>query len=49
MAYTRPPPSPAVALARRLYQDATRATQLVALNDATHPLFMPASGKALAS
>jgi prophage DNA circulation protein len=37
-----------LALAYRLYQDATRASELVALNDAPHPLFMPTSGKALA-
>jgi len=36
-------------MAYRLYQDATRATQLVQFNDAPHPLFMPASGKALAA
>lgn len=46
--YTLPSPPPAVALAYRLYQDATRATQLVQLNDAPHPLFMPLSGQALA-
>ena len=47
--YTRPRPPAALALAYRLYQDATRATDLIALNDAPHPLFMPASGKALAA
>jgi prophage DNA circulation protein len=46
--YARPSPPPALALAYRLYQDATRATQIVALNDAPHPLFMPTSGTALA-
>jgi hypothetical protein len=47
--YARPRPPVALALAYRLYQDATRASELVALNDAPHPLFMPTSGKALAS
>ena len=46
--YARPRPPAALALAYRLYQDATRASELVALNDAPHPLFMPTSGKALA-
>jgi len=46
--YARPSPPAALALAYRLYQDATRAMQLVALNDAPHPLFMPLSGQALA-
>jgi prophage DNA circulation protein len=36
-------------LAYRLYQDATRASRLVALDDAPHPLFMPLSGCALAA
>jgi prophage DNA circulation protein len=47
--YTRPSPPAALALAYRLYQDSTRATQLVALNDAPHPLFMQLSGQALAA
>jgi prophage DNA circulation protein len=47
--YARPRPPAALALAYRLYQDATRASELVALNDARHPLFMPISGKALAA
>ncbi|HUB49344.1 MAG TPA: DNA circularization N-terminal domain-containing protein [Acetobacteraceae bacterium] len=47
--YTRAAPPPALALAYRLYQDATRATQLVQLNDAPHPLFMPTAGRALAA
>jgi hypothetical protein len=46
--YTRQSPPPTLSLAYRLYQDAGRATQLVALNDAPHPLFMPLAGKALA-
>jgi prophage DNA circulation protein len=45
--YARPMPPAALSLAYRLYQDATRASELVALNDAPHPLFMPTSGKAL--
>jgi prophage DNA circulation protein len=51
--YTRPSPPAALALAYRLYQelyqDATRSTQLVQLNDAPHALFMPLSGQALAA
>ena len=47
--YAHPRPPAALALAYRLYQDATRATELVALNNAPHPLFMPTSGKALAA
>jgi hypothetical protein len=47
--YARPRPPVALALAYRLYQDATRASELVALNDAPHPLFMPMQGKALAA
>jgi prophage DNA circulation protein len=39
--YTRPRPPAALTLAYRLYQDATRASELAALNDAPHPLFMP--------
>jgi prophage DNA circulation protein len=47
--YARPSPPVALALVYRLYEDATRATQLLALNDAPHPRFMPTSGKALAA
>jgi prophage DNA circulation protein len=47
--YTRPRPPAALSLAYRLYQDAARAPELVALNDAAHPLFMPMRGKALAA
>jgi hypothetical protein len=47
--YTRPSPPVALSLAYRLYQDATRASRLVALDDAPHPLFMPLSGCALAA
>ena len=39
--YTRPRPPAALTLDYRLYQDATRASELAALNDAPHPLFMP--------
>ena len=39
----------ALVLAYRLYQDAVRASELVALNDTPHPLFMPTCGKALAA
>jgi prophage DNA circulation protein len=35
-------------LAYRQYLDTTRASKVVALNDAPHPLFMPTSGKVLA-
>ena len=47
--YARPRPPVALALAHRLYQDATRASELVALNDAPQPLFMPIIGKAMAA
>jgi prophage DNA circulation protein len=47
--YTRPRRPAALSLAYRLYQDATRASELVALNDAPHPLFMPMRGKVLAA
>ena len=47
--YVRPKPPAALALAYRLYQDATHASELIALNDAPHPLFMPLSGRALAT
>jgi hypothetical protein len=40
---------PWLALAQRLYQDGTRADELVLLNDVAHPLFMPATGQALAT
>lgn len=45
--YAAPASLPAVVLAQRLYQDATRAEELVALNAVPHPLFMPAQGRAL--
>lgn len=42
-------PMPALALAYRLYQDATRSDDLVARADPVHPAFMPTSFQALAS
>jgi prophage DNA circulation protein len=45
--YLRQSPPPALSRAYRLYQDVGRATQLVALNDGPHPLFMPLAGKVL--
>lgn len=41
--------APAVAVAQRLYQDASRSQDLVNRNDAGHPLFLPATGVALSS
>jgi prophage DNA circulation protein len=41
-------PIGALVLAHRLYQDATRADELVALGDAPHPGFLPPTGPALA-
>jgi prophage DNA circulation protein len=38
---------PSLWLAQRIYQDPTRAKQLVQLNGPIHPAFMPASGLAL--
>ena len=40
---------PSLWLAQRLYQDASRGDELIAENRPIHPLFMPLSGKALAS
>jgi len=40
---------PALALAQRIYADASQADGLVALNAAPHPLFMPLAGMALAA
>lgn len=42
-------PQPALALANRLYQDASRSDQLVAQANPVHPAFMPARFQALAS
>ena len=47
--YALPVSLPAAVLAQRFYVDATRADQLVALNDWPHPLFMPAVGIRLTS
>ena len=44
-----PAPQPALALANRLYADASRADDLVARANPPHPLFMPTSFLALAS
>lgn len=41
-------PLPSVALAHRLYGDAGRADELVVENVAANPIFMPATGRALA-
>ena len=43
-AYTAARPRTALALAQLLYQDASQADGLVALNDAVHPAFMPPAG-----
>jgi prophage DNA circulation protein len=45
--YATPNRLPAPVLAQILYQDATQADLLVALNDVIHPGFMPAAGLAL--
>ena len=42
-------PLPALNIANRLYQDATRAESLVKMADPIHPAFMPTSFKALTS
>lgn len=42
-------PLPALTLANRLYQDASRAEALVKMADPIHPAFMPTSFKALTS
>ena len=47
VAYVFPQSMPALALANRLYGDASRTGDLIAENKASHPLFMPASGRAL--
>ena len=39
---------PAIVIAQRLYQDGSRANELVKLNNAPHPLFMPKIIKAKA-
>lgn len=45
--YAFPAPLPSLALAQRLYQDASRATEIELLNSVAQPLFMPATGLAL--
>jgi prophage DNA circulation protein len=42
-------PLPALTVANRLYQDASRAESLVKMADPIHPAFMPTSFKALSS
>jgi prophage DNA circulation protein len=42
--YGLPGDLPSLALAQLLHQDADRAEELEALNDAIHPAFMPRSG-----
>lgn len=44
-----PSPTPALALAQRLYQDASRSDELVIEANPAHPAFMPTSFKALGS
>lgn len=45
--YSFPARMPSLALAQRLYSDASRGDQLIAENKPVHPLFMPSSGNAL--
>jgi prophage DNA circulation protein len=47
--YTFPQRMPVLWIAQRLYQDPSRAAELVAENKPVHPLFMPESGLALSS
>lgn len=47
--YSFPTRMPSLWLAQRLYQDPTRAKQLVQENSPVHPLFMPPSGVALSA
>lgn len=49
MTVTSSEPQPALALAYRLYQDATRADDLIARANPIHPAFMPTSFLALSS
>lgn len=49
MTFTTGNALPALVLAQRYYQDPTRAGELIARNDAPHPLFMPAMLQALTS
>jgi prophage DNA circulation protein len=47
--YTFPQRMPALWIAQRLYQDATRTGDLIAENNPVHPLFMPETGRALSA
>jgi prophage DNA circulation protein len=47
--YAAPMVLPALTLAGLLYQDASRADELVAMNDVAHPLFMPIAGLRLSA
>ncbi len=49
MTVTSGEPQPALTLAYRLYQDASRADELIVRADPVHPLFMPTSFEALSS
>lgn len=49
ISYTFASGMPALALAQRIYQDPSRADDLIAENKPIHPLFMPNTGKALSS
>lgn len=50
VSYSVPVRMPLLALSNRLFGDAARADELLAENsDTVHPLFMPASGRALSS
>ena len=46
---TSPVPRPSLAVAYRLYRDATRSDDLIARADPVHPAFMPTSFQALSS
>ena len=47
ISYTFPQRRPALAIAQRLYADGDRYLEVIQENAAVHPLFMPASGRAL--
>ncbi len=47
VSYAFPMRRPALWIAQRLYADGSRYLELVAENNAVHPLFMPAAGRAL--
>lgn len=46
-AYSLPESMPSLALSQRLYRTGARADDLVGLNDAPHPAFMPRAGQVL--